>query len=99
MPHRLSATFALIAALSATNAGAQDAPLMTVVIKPGEQAPLSVLRLVELVNQVLPPGVGGRRGTAIDPPPLPGCENRGPRTALPYLSAFFSLLSSGDGSG
>ena len=29
----------------------------TVVIKPGEQAPLSVLRLVELVNQVLPPGV------------------------------------------
>jgi acyl-CoA reductase-like NAD-dependent aldehyde dehydrogenase len=29
----------------------------TVVIKPGEQAPLTVLRLVELVNQVLPPGV------------------------------------------
>ncbi|MDX6344201.1 MAG: betaine-aldehyde dehydrogenase, partial [Trebonia sp.] len=29
----------------------------TVVIKPGEQAPLAVLRLVELVNQVLPPGV------------------------------------------
>ena len=26
-------------------------------IKPGEQAPLAVLRLVELVNEVLPPGV------------------------------------------
>lgn len=29
----------------------------TVVIKPGEQAPLAVLRMVELVNQILPPGV------------------------------------------
>lgn len=29
----------------------------TVVIKPGEQAPLAVLRLVEIVNEVLPPGV------------------------------------------
>ena len=29
----------------------------TVVIKPGEQAPLTVLRLTELANQVLPPGV------------------------------------------
>jgi acyl-CoA reductase-like NAD-dependent aldehyde dehydrogenase len=29
----------------------------TVVIKPGEQAPLAVLRLVELANQVLPSGV------------------------------------------
>ena len=29
----------------------------TVVIKPGEQAPLTVLRLVELANQVLPRGV------------------------------------------
>jgi acyl-CoA reductase-like NAD-dependent aldehyde dehydrogenase len=29
----------------------------TVVIKPGEQAPLTVLRLVELANEVLPPGV------------------------------------------
>jgi acyl-CoA reductase-like NAD-dependent aldehyde dehydrogenase len=29
----------------------------TVIIKPGEQAPLTVLRLVELANQVLPPGV------------------------------------------
>lgn len=29
----------------------------TVVIKPGEQAPLAVLRLVELANRVLPPGV------------------------------------------
>jgi acyl-CoA reductase-like NAD-dependent aldehyde dehydrogenase len=28
-----------------------------VVIKPGEQAPLTVLRLVELANEVLPPGV------------------------------------------
>ncbi|QKV80772.1 aldehyde dehydrogenase [Amycolatopsis sp. Hca4] len=29
----------------------------TIVIKPGEQAPLAVLRLVEIVNQILPPGV------------------------------------------
>ncbi|HEY2695597.1 MAG TPA: aldehyde dehydrogenase family protein [Pseudonocardiaceae bacterium] len=29
----------------------------TVVVKPGEQAPLAVLRLVEIVNQILPPGV------------------------------------------
>ncbi|MDO8211685.1 aldehyde dehydrogenase [Conexibacter sp. CPCC 206217] len=29
----------------------------TVVVKPGEQAPLTVLRLVELANEVLPPGV------------------------------------------
>jgi acyl-CoA reductase-like NAD-dependent aldehyde dehydrogenase len=29
----------------------------TVVMKPGEQAPLSVLRLVEIANEVLPPGV------------------------------------------
>ena len=29
----------------------------TVVVKPGEQAPLTVLRLVELANQVLPPGI------------------------------------------
>jgi len=29
----------------------------TAVIKPGEQAPLSVLRLTEIVNEVLPPGV------------------------------------------
>ena len=29
----------------------------TAVIKPGEQAPLSVLRLVEIANEVLPPGV------------------------------------------
>jgi acyl-CoA reductase-like NAD-dependent aldehyde dehydrogenase len=29
----------------------------TVVVKPGEQAPLAVLRLVELANSVLPPGV------------------------------------------
>ena len=29
----------------------------TVVIKPGEQAPLAVLRLVELASEVLPPGV------------------------------------------
>ena len=29
----------------------------TVVIKPGEQAPLTVLRMVEIVNEVLPPGV------------------------------------------
>jgi acyl-CoA reductase-like NAD-dependent aldehyde dehydrogenase len=29
----------------------------TVIVKPGEQAPLRVLRLVELANEVLPPGV------------------------------------------
>jgi acyl-CoA reductase-like NAD-dependent aldehyde dehydrogenase len=29
----------------------------TVVIKPGEQAPLTVLRLAEIANEVLPPGV------------------------------------------
>jgi acyl-CoA reductase-like NAD-dependent aldehyde dehydrogenase len=29
----------------------------TVVIKPGEQAPLTILRLVEIANEVLPPGV------------------------------------------
>ncbi len=29
----------------------------TVVLKPGEQAPLTVLRLAELANEVLPPGV------------------------------------------
>jgi acyl-CoA reductase-like NAD-dependent aldehyde dehydrogenase len=29
----------------------------TVVVKPGEQAPLAVLRLTELANRVLPPGV------------------------------------------
>ena len=29
----------------------------TVVVKPGEQAPLAILRLIELANQVLPPGV------------------------------------------
>ena len=29
----------------------------TVVIKPGEQAPLTVLRLVEIANEILPPGV------------------------------------------
>ena len=29
----------------------------TVVLKPGEQAPLTVLRMVELANEVLPPGV------------------------------------------
>ena len=29
----------------------------TVIVKPGEQAPLTVLRLTELANEVLPPGV------------------------------------------
>ncbi len=29
----------------------------TVIVKPGEQAPLTVLRLAELVNEILPPGV------------------------------------------
>jgi acyl-CoA reductase-like NAD-dependent aldehyde dehydrogenase len=45
------------------------------VIKPGEQAPLSVLRLVELANQVLPPGVlnavtGPAAGPALTGHPL-----------------------------
>ena len=47
----------------------------TVVLKPGEQAPLAVLRLVELVNQVLPPGVvnavtGSAAGPALTTNPL-----------------------------
>jgi len=47
----------------------------TVVIKPGEQAPLAVLRLVELANQVLPPGVlnavaGPAAGPALTSHPL-----------------------------
>ncbi len=29
----------------------------TVVVKPGEQAPLAILRLIELANEILPPGV------------------------------------------
>jgi len=29
----------------------------TVVVKPGEQAPLAILRVIELANEVLPPGV------------------------------------------
>src|SRR5665213_1922001 len=42
----------------------------TVVIKPGEQAPLTVLRLTEIANEVLPPGVinavsGMSAGTAL----------------------------------
>lgn len=47
----------------------------TVVVKPGEQAPLTVLRLVELANQVLPPGVlnvvpGIKAGPALASHPL-----------------------------
>lgn len=47
----------------------------TVVIKPGEQAPLTVLRMVELVNEVLPPGVlncvtGLEAGAALTSHPL-----------------------------
>jgi len=44
----------------------------TVVVKPAEQAPLTVLRMVELINDVLPPGVvnavpglGPNAGTAL----------------------------------
>jgi len=41
----------------------------TVVIKPGEQAPLTVLRLVELANEVLPAGVlNAVTGIAAGPP-------------------------------
>jgi acyl-CoA reductase-like NAD-dependent aldehyde dehydrogenase len=47
----------------------------TMVIKPGEQAPLAVLRLVELASQVLPPGVlnavpGAAAGPALTRHPL-----------------------------
>jgi acyl-CoA reductase-like NAD-dependent aldehyde dehydrogenase len=47
----------------------------TVVIKPGEQAPLTVLRLVELANQILPQGVlnavpGPAAGPALTSNPL-----------------------------
>ncbi|GGP00480.1 aldehyde dehydrogenase family protein [Wenjunlia tyrosinilytica] len=47
----------------------------TVVIKPGEQAPLAVLRMVELANTVLPPGVlnavtGVTAGPALTANPL-----------------------------
>ena len=47
----------------------------TVVIKPGEQAPLTILRLVELANEVLPPGVinavsGLSAGAALTSHPL-----------------------------
>jgi acyl-CoA reductase-like NAD-dependent aldehyde dehydrogenase len=47
----------------------------TVVIKPGEQAPLTVLRMVEIVNEVLPPGVlncvtGLAAGAALTSHPL-----------------------------
>jgi acyl-CoA reductase-like NAD-dependent aldehyde dehydrogenase len=46
----------------------------TVVIKPGEQAPLAVLRLVEIANEVLPPGVinavtGVKAGAALSAHP------------------------------
>jgi acyl-CoA reductase-like NAD-dependent aldehyde dehydrogenase len=46
----------------------------TVIVKPGEQAPLTVLRLVELANEVLPPGVinavpGLRAGPALSSHP------------------------------
>lgn len=40
----------------------------TVVVKPGEQAPLTVLRLVEIANEVLPPGVlNAVPGVAVGP--------------------------------
>ncbi|MBX4922334.1 aldehyde dehydrogenase [Rhizobium lentis] len=47
----------------------------TVVVKPGEQAPLTVMRLVELANEVLPPGVlnvvpGLQAGPALASHPL-----------------------------
>ncbi len=41
----------------AKKAGPALAAGNTVVIKPGEQCPLTVLRLVEIANEVLPPGV------------------------------------------
>jgi len=47
----------------------------TVIIKPGEQAPLTALRLVEIANEVLPPGVlnavsGIEAGAALSAHPL-----------------------------
>ncbi|MEP7022546.1 MAG: aldehyde dehydrogenase family protein [Actinomycetota bacterium] len=47
----------------------------TVIVKPGEQAPLTVLRLTELANEVLPPGVlnavpGAAAGPALAGHPL-----------------------------
>jgi acyl-CoA reductase-like NAD-dependent aldehyde dehydrogenase len=51
----------------------------TVVVKPGEQAPLTVLRLVELANEVLPPGVLNA---------VPGgCGHTGIWPALPQSTA------------
>lgn len=61
--------------------GAKAAPALaagnTVVLKPGEQAPLTIIRIVELLNEVLPPdvlhvvpGTGARAGAALVAHPL-----------------------------
>jgi acyl-CoA reductase-like NAD-dependent aldehyde dehydrogenase len=61
--------------------GAKVAPALavgnTVVLKPGEQAPLTILRIVELVNEILPadvlhavPGTGVLTGQALAAHPL-----------------------------
>src|SRR5215216_1774328 len=63
-------------------AGKAAAPLATgntVVMKPPEQAPLSSLRLAELIEGVLPPGVfnlvpGGRVAASALPPPPRGAR-------------------------
>ncbi|OQV08095.1 hypothetical protein CLAIMM_12417 isoform 2 [Cladophialophora immunda] len=45
----------------AIHCGGKSAPALaagnTIILKPGEQAPLTVMRIVELVSEVLPPGV------------------------------------------
>jgi acyl-CoA reductase-like NAD-dependent aldehyde dehydrogenase len=60
--------------------GAKVAPALaagnTIVLKPGEQAPLTIMRIVDLINQVLPPDLvhvvpgGGAVGQALTRHPL-----------------------------
>ncbi|MEP9378688.1 aldehyde dehydrogenase family protein [Aquabacter sp. CN5-332] len=61
--------------------GAKVAPALaagnTIVLKPGEQAPLTIMRIVEIINEVLPPdlvhvvpGVGPAVGQALTTHPL-----------------------------
>ena len=61
--------------------GAKVAPALaagnTIVLKPGDQAPLTILRIVDLINEVLPedivhvlPGVGAAVGQALTAHPL-----------------------------
>jgi acyl-CoA reductase-like NAD-dependent aldehyde dehydrogenase len=61
--------------------GAKVAPALaagnTIVVKPGDQAPLTIMRIVELLNEILPddivhclPGVGATVGQALTTHPL-----------------------------